>query len=145
MSSLRQKIFTTVIVIAVIFAQVAGLQRGFICAHNGDVVETEASHCHEAIGDSHEEHVPCEKECDGSQHEEQHAPALVELKARSSAATVDAPEFVALQLLDLMAGDCALTLSVAETVVSDRFILLSEGHKPPAAAVQVARCVVLRV
>lgn len=145
MPSLRQKIFTAVIMITVIFAQVAGMQRGYLCGHSGKVVETSAKHCHEEFADTSEDHIPCEKECDGSKPQEQHAPVVVELKARSSAATVDAPEFVAVQLLDLMGEEWTLATSVLEAAVSDRFVLLTEGQKPPPTAVQVARSVVLLV
>lgn len=140
MPSLCQKIFTAVIVITVVFAQVVGMQRGYACGHTGKVVETSTEHCHDKPADSGDEHVPCQKECD-----EQHMPVMVELTARNSAPAVDAPDFVAVQLLDLMAEEWTLATSALGAAISDRFVLLTEGQKPPPAAVQVARSVVLLV
>lgn len=145
MSSLRQKIFTTVVLIAVVFAQVYGLKQGYACDHNGTVVETKAEHCHAAATDAREGHVPCEKDCDGSQSREQHAPVVTELTARSSAAAVGAPEFVAVQLFDTFVDFGAAILPAAMAEISERIVLSQEGQKMPAAAVQVARTVVLLV
>lgn len=145
MSTLRQKIFTTVVLIAVVFAQVYGLKQGFACDHNGAVVETKAEHCHAAVADVGEKHIPCEKDCDGSQPQEQHAPVVTELTARNIAATVDAPEFVAVQLFDTFVDFWAAILPAAKAEISQRIALSPEGQKMPAAAVQVARTVVLLV
>lgn len=145
MSSLRKKIFTTAVVLAVVFAQVFGLQRGYACDHYGSVVETEAQHCHESAPASQEEHVPCEGECDENQPQAPHVPVVTELTARSSAVAVSAPEFVAVQMFDLFAQLLSEALSAPESLAADRFVLLTESQKPPTAAVVVARSVVLMV
>ena len=145
MTSLRQKLFTTVIVFTVVFAQVFGLQRGYACDHYGNVVETEAEHCHEAPADSGEQHVPCDMPCDSNEPKEEHAPVVVELTARSSAPSVSVPEFVAVQVFEMLALEWSVTLAAAELEAADRFVLLAEGQKPPTAALAVVRSVVLLV
>ncbi|HEY1048094.1 MAG TPA: hypothetical protein VGE39_00005, partial [Prosthecobacter sp.] len=91
-----------------------------------------------------EAHVPCEGPCDSSLPQEQHEPVVVKLSACSSTAAIAAPEFVAVPIFDMYVNEWAMTLPVPEGEIADRFVL-AEGQRPPAAAVQVARSVVLLV
>ncbi len=143
MSALRKKIFLTAIFLAVVFAQVFGLQQGFACDHYRSVIGTGVDHCHKASVPSETEHVPCEGTCD-DQTKAPHAPVVLELTARSGV-SVAAPEFVAIQVSEMFAQSLAVTMFEPELTHTVRYALLTESQRPPTASVQVARSVVLRV
>lgn len=144
MKSLRKQLFATVALLAVVFAQVFGLQRGYACTHGENTVEMAASHCHQLAEAESSGHVPCELPCEDTSSKEEHAPVVVNLTARDISTFVDAPEFVAVPTIDLIANEWALQAVLAEAVTA-RSLPLSEEEKPLCTGVQVARCLVLLV
>lgn len=149
MSALRKRILPTLAVLVVACAQVFGVQRGYVCAHGDETLETKAEHCHRVIVDDHAHEAPCEessgKECGDQGEKEHHAPLDVDMQAApSSLVAVAIPVFVAVQIAELPAREWALMLTLAEDV-SMKTPLDTGGDSPPSAAVQVARCMVILV
>ncbi len=149
MPHLRKRIFASLAVLAVMCAQVFGMQRGFVCEHNGTRVETAAEHCH------HEEEigkigfVSCSEDShkDDGEHEdtEHHAPLTVDLQAGTAGLTaVYIPIFVAVLVAEKPVHDWVLiqALTDHEMMMTP---LDTGGESPPPAALQVARCMVILV
>ena len=149
MTSLRTRILPTLAVLVVACAQVFGMQRGYVCNHGEESLETKTEHCHRVQEDGHEHEIPCEdspgNECDGKGEKEHHAPLDVDMQAApSSLVAVAIPVFVAVQIAELPVHEWALMLTLVEDV-SMKTPLDTGGDSPPSAAVQVARCMVILV
>ena len=120
--------------LALLGAQVFGLQRGFVCVCSGEEVETATPNC--GVEEDHD----CEHEHDGAPYE--HAPRTV--KHEASNKTTSAPELQAPALVAILEFDnfqAALHTPPASAVMrpaQDRC-----GITP--ASLQVAACTVLRI
>lgn len=149
MTSLRKRILTTLAVLVVACAQVFGVQRGYVCNHGDASLETKAEHCHRVQEDGHEHEVPCEEspgnECDGKGEKEHHQPLAVDLQSSpASQALVFVPVFVAVQIADVSVHQWEMTQLLAENERLKTPLDTGED-RPPSAAVQVARCMVILV
>ncbi|WP_146852384.1 hypothetical protein [Brevifollis gellanilyticus] len=143
------RILRTLAILAIVCAQVFGVQRGYSCDHGDAVVETDAEHCHRVVTDNHEDEVPCSggssKDCEDQGEKAPHAPVSVDLQASpASLASLAAPSYVAVQVEDFSVYDWivpqVLTVSHFTTPPFD-----TGGDSLPSAAVQVVRCMVILV
>jgi len=149
MATLRTRILPTLAVLVVACAQVFGMQRGYVCNHGEESLETKTEHCHRVQEDGHEHEIPCEdspgNECDGKGEKEHHQPLAVDLQSSPASQTlVFAPVFVAVLIADVSFHHWELVQVLAE---DERLKtpLDTGGESPPSAAVQVARCMVILV
>ena len=140
---------STLAVLLLVGAQVFGLQRGYECHHHEVAEVTMAGHCHRAEAGF----VPCAsapagETGDHDDHEgatDPHAPLMLSIAAELSAQTsVSIPHFTAILLAELPVFD---RVWVNECVLSQVNNLPPDagGERPPPAALQVARCMVLLV
>lgn len=148
MSLVRKRILPTLAVLMVACAQVFGMQRGYECAHQGTVMETEAEHCHRVVVADKADFVPCagdsETDCGEQGETDHHAPLDVEMNATTTAlAAVSVPAFVAVLMAEIPVHEWVLVQQLAENSMM-RTPLDTGGESSPAA-VQVARCMVMLV
>ena len=146
---LHKRILASLAVLVVGCAQVFGMQRGFVCEHQGTMIETEAEHCHHEAEAGKSGFVSCSEDShkDDSEHEdtEHHAPLTVDLQAGTAGLTaVSIPVFVAVLVVEKPDHEWVLmqTLTVNEMMKTP---LDTGGKSPPPAALQVARCMVILV
>ncbi|MDZ4289405.1 MAG: hypothetical protein U0984_15685 [Prosthecobacter sp.] len=130
---------------AVAWAQVFGVQRGYVCEHNGKTVATMADHHHmgDALHADHfENYSPHHHEDDEDEDTERHAPLKVEMSVPQL------PGTFTIQAIDWV--DCTLCDFLSRTLVPmviTRQISVPPhpgGLSPPASLV-VAQCMVLMV
>ena len=149
MLTFRKRILPTLAVLVVACAQVFGMQRGFVCDHQGALVETEAEHCHHVAESGKTEHVPCaedsHKDCSEQEDTEHHAPLTVDLQTSITGLTaVSIPVFAAVLVTEIPAYEWVLIQSLTENEMM-KTPLETGGESPPPAALQVARCMVILV
>jgi hypothetical protein len=130
-------------------AQVFGLQRGYECHHHEVAMVTGAEHCHRApAGFVPCANTPAEEDAGHHEHEEEserHEPLVVSTETGISVlAGVSIPHFVATLLAELPVFDRACVQECAESHML-KLPPAAESGRPPPAALQVARCVVLLV
>ena len=87
MWKLSSQALTTLAILAMAWAQVFGVQRGFACSCGGMIVLTLRDHCHGPHdSDAHDEHEeePCHTSRDhsGCDESHQHPPFVEQLKSR---------------------------------------------------------------
>tara|TARA_R110002049_G_scaffold297881_1_gene487293 strand:+ start:278 stop:724 length:447 start_codon:yes stop_codon:yes gene_type:complete len=148
MTSICKSTFTTLAVLAVACAQMFGMQRGFVCDHEGAIVETESDHCHRVMVEGQKDSAPCHgnsaKDCTDSGEREEHAPLKVVLEVSpSSLVTIITPAFIAVQIAEISVRDWLMQQKLAEDDLL--FSRLDAGGTSPPAAVRVARCIVMLV
>ncbi|MFO1486372.1 MAG: hypothetical protein U1F71_23620 [Verrucomicrobiaceae bacterium] len=148
MSLLRKRILPTLAVLVVACAQVFGMQRGFVCDHQGTVVETQAEHCHRVMAEDHDDYVPCshgcDKECGEQEDTEHHAPLAVDLQTSTAGlAAVSIPSFVAVMVVEIPVHEWVLIQTLTENEMLK--VPPDTGDESPPAALQVARCMVILV
>jgi hypothetical protein len=146
---LPKRILASLAVLVVGCAQVFGMQRGFVCDHQGTRVETTAEHCHYEAEAGKAGFVSCSEdsheEDGGHEDTEHHAPLTVDLQAGTAGLTVvSIPAFVAVLVAEIPVHEWVLIegLTVNEMMKTP---LETGGESPPPAALQVARCVVILV
>lgn len=146
---LPKRILASLAVLVVGCAQVFGMQRGFVCDHQGTRVETTAEHCHHEAEAGKAGFVSCSEdsheEDGGHEDTEHHAPLTVNLQAGTAGLTVvSIPAFVAVLGAEIPVHEWVLiqALTVKEMMKTP---LETAGESPPTAALQVARCVVILV
>jgi hypothetical protein len=128
----HKNLVLTITLLALMGAQVFGLQRGFVCLCSGDAVESATRYCaDEDNGCTHEENgVPS-----------QHAPLTVKLEAPakvSSTLQIQIPPLVAiLDFAEMPDIRPMLTARVGWTAL--------DPHVNPPASLQVADCMVLLI
>lgn len=149
MSFLHKRILTTLAVLVVGCAQVFGMQRGFVCEHQGTVVETDTEHCHHVAEAGKSDYFSCSEDShkEDSEHEgtEHHAPLPVNLQAGTAGLTaVSIPVFVAVLVADNPCYGWVLIQALTENEMM-KAPLDTGGESPPPAALQVARCIVILV
>jgi hypothetical protein len=149
MSLISKRILTSLAVLAVMCAQVFGMQRGFVCDHQGTMVETGEEHCHQVAEAGKADFVPCSEDShkDDSEHKdtEHHAPLTVDLQTGTSGLTaVSIPAFVAVLVAEKPVHDWVLIQVLTENEMMTT-PLDTGGESPPPAALQVARCMVILV
>ena len=149
MSFLPKRILASLAVLVVGCAQVFGMQRGFVCEHQGVAVETVAEHCHHEAEAGKTGFVSCSEaeheEHDDHEDTEHHAPLTVDLQAGTAGLTaVSIPAFVAVLVAEIPVHERVLiqALTVKEMMKTP---LETAGESPPPAALQVARCLVILV
>ncbi len=145
MSSLRNRIFTTLAVLVVACAQVFGMQRGFVCGHQEVEAQTTAEHCHRITDSGHDEFAPCEKtsskDCADDKDTEHHAPKVELVQVDSLVlATISAPAFTAILAAEIPFHEWVPVKALTVTEITSR--PLDTGGGIPPAALQVARCMV---
>jgi hypothetical protein len=149
MSLISKRILTSLAVLAVMCAQVFGMQRGFVCEHQGIRVETAAEHCHHEEETGKTGFVSCSEDShkDDSEHEdtEHHAPLTLHLQAGTAGLTVvSIPVFVAVLVAENPLHEWVLIEALTEHEMM-KTPLDTGGESPPPAALQVARCMVILV
>ncbi len=149
MSLISKRILTSLAVLVVVCAQVFGMQRGFVCEHQGTRVETAAEHCHHEEETGKTGFVSCSEDShkDDSEHEdtEHHAPLTVDLQADTACLTaVYIPAFVAVLVAEKPVHDWVLIQALTEHEMM-KTPLDTGGESSPPAALQVARCMVILV
>jgi len=130
--------------VAVMCAQVFGLQQGYLCMCEGDAVVTEATHCHPVHASHQQESTdPCnEQHSTGTGDQTPHQPLKQDLKAATLTKTpVAPPVMVAIEPDDFLIELIARPQAVP--VVSFEAPLMTSAPLP--AALLVARCTVLLV
>ena len=145
----HKRILTLLAVLVVGCAQVFGMQRGFVCDHQGPAVATDDEHCHQVAGSVKIDFVSCSKDShkDDSEHKdtEHHAPLTVDLQTGTSGLTaVSIPAFVAVLVAEKPVHDWVLIQVLTENEMMTT-PLDTGGESPPPAALQVARCMVILV
>lgn len=148
MSLLCKRILPSLAVLVVACAQVFGMQRGFLCDHQGTVVETQAEHCHRVMAADNDLHVPCSsgshKDCGEQEDTEHHAPLAVELQTSTAGlAAVSIPAFVAVLVAEIPVHEWVLIQTLTENEMMK--VPPDTGDESPPAALQVARCMVILV
>ncbi len=142
MALLHKRILVSLAVLVVGSAQVFGLQRGFVCDHQGRAVVTDSEHCHQVAEAGKTDFVSCSEGTheDDSDHEdtEHHAPLTLDLPA------VSIPAFAAVLVAEKSAHVWVLMLALTENEMM-KTPLDTGGESPPPAALQVARCMVILV
>jgi cytochrome b len=146
---LHKRILASLAVLVVGCAQVFGMQRGFVCDHQGTMIETAAEHCHHEAEAGMSGFVSCSEDShkDDSEHEdaEHHAPLTVDLQAGTAGLTaVSIPVFVAVLVAEKPVHEWVLIQSLTENEMM-KMPLDTGGESPPPAALQVARCMVILV
>lgn len=146
---LHKRLLASLAVLVVGCAQVFGMQRGFVCEHQGTQVETTAEHCHHEAEAGKTGFVSCSEDShkDDGDHEdtEHHAPLTVNLQAGTTGLTVvSTPPFVAVLVAENPAYEWVLIQTLAENEMM-KTPLDTGGESPPPAALQVARCMVILV
>jgi hypothetical protein len=134
MSRPQKSLILGLALLALLGAQVFGLQRGFVCICSGEAVETLAPDCKD------ENAHCCEQEHDGLPHE--HAPRTV--KHEASNKTPSSPEVQAralVAILEFVNFQTALHTSPAGAVMRPA----QDRRGIPPASLQVAACTVLRI
>jgi hypothetical protein len=149
MFPLMNRILRTLAILAIVCAQVFGVQRGYTCDHGAAPTETEAEHCHRIVADGHEGSVPCEdtssKDCDQQGEKESHAPVSVDLQTSpASLASVAVPAYVAVQISEFSIYDWIVAQTLPVLHLSSSPFDTGE-NSPPSAAVQVVSCMVILV
>jgi len=144
----RKQILPLLAFWAVAWAQVFGMQRAFVCDHQGDIVVTEAEHCHRASAEGSKTFTHCEgtsdNGCDEESDTEHHSRMVEEMQSASSTlAMVSIPLYVAVLVSDLPVYDHLFVRTLAENVGMTK-PSETEGNSPPVA-LQVARCLVILV
>ncbi len=146
---LPKRILASLAVLVVGCAQVFGMQRGFVCDHQGTRVETTAEHCHHEAETGKTGFVSCSEDSheEDGDHEDTvyHAPLTVDLQAGTAGLTaVSIPAFVAVLVAEIPVHEWVLVegLTVNEMMKTP---LETGGESPPPAALQVAHCVVILV
>jgi hypothetical protein len=148
MSRLQTRLLSALAFVAVAFAQVFGVQRGYICDHGDHVVETGAQHCHRLVVDGYSREVPCEDHCsehgeDKSERDE-HQPLSLDVHAAPSSLEVySVPGFVAVLPVEIWVQDWVEFQSLSEPDKTKAAPDTGGGNLP--AALQVAHCTVLLV
>lgn len=138
---------TLLALLALAGAQVFGLQRGYLCECNGEVVETSSQHCH--VSGDHTT-SPCDVPLPHGDHKqgdtEEHAPLKLDLMAQASGggASSSAIGFVAIAppLADLPAFLSLVPVPDTETAATQ---VPLDASVHAATSIQVARCMVLLV
>jgi hypothetical protein len=133
MSRFSKTFVLSVALLALLGAQVFGLQQGFLCLCSGEAVESATQFC------SDEDHG-CTHEQDGIPY--QHAPKEVKLEASNKTASVpqvQAPALIAILEFDAIKLFLRATLPQAVTRPG-----LDRDVNPPAS-LRVAECTVLRI
>ncbi|MHB1080319.1 MAG: hypothetical protein ACYC67_13005 [Prosthecobacter sp.] len=149
MSFLPKRILASLAVLVVGCAQVFGMQRGFVCEHQGTAVETVSEHCHPVAEAGKADFVSCSEddheEHGGHEDTQHHAPLTVDLQAGTAGLTVvSIPAFVAVLVAEIPMHEWVLiqALTVNEMMKTP---LETGGESPPPAALQVARCMVILI
>lgn len=133
-------------VLAVMCAQVFGVQLGYECFHQGGIAIVVAEHCHSLECSGTTAFSPCGsgEKCCLEKGTGCHTPLTVDFEA-------------ATQMLKPMAGPAFSAVLVAELVLHERAqseALAEQGnirfdqdatHESPSAALQVARCTVILI
>ena len=149
MALLPQRILASLAVLVVGCAQVFGMQRGFVCDHQGTSVETTAEHCHHDAEAGKAGFVYCSEDSheeDGDHEDsEHHAPLTVDLQAGTAGLTaVSIPAFVAVVVAEIPVHEWVLIQALTENEMM-KTPLDAGGESPPPAALQVARCIVILI
>lgn len=149
MALLHKRILTSLAVLVVGCAQVFGMQRGFVCEHQGTIIETAAEHCHHEAEAGKTDFVSCAEDShtDETDHNdtEHHAPLAVNLQTGTAGlTTVSIPAFVAVLVAENPVHEWVSIqmLTKHEMMMQP---LDTGGESPPPAALQVARCMVILV
>jgi hypothetical protein len=149
MALLHKRILASLAVLVVGSAQVFGMQRGFVCEHQGTRVETTEEHCHHVAEAGKSGFVLCAQDshADDNEHEdtEHHAPLTMHLQAGTAGlAAVSIPTFVAVLVAENPLHEWVLIQVLTEHEMMKTPLDTGE-EGPPSAALQVARCMVILV
>ena len=149
MSFLPKRILASLAVLVVGCAQVFGMQRGFVCEHQGTAVETVSDHCHHVAEAGKADFVSCAEDAheELADHEdkEHHSPLTVDLQAGTAGLTaVSIPAFVAVLVAEIPVHEWVLVQALTMNEMM-KTPLDTGGERPPPAALQVACCMVILV
>lgn len=145
MRSFFKHFLPTLAVLAVSCAQVFGMQYGYVCTHQEEIVNTAAAHCHR----TDEGVVPCSGSAEKDHHEndsdhEHHKPADIELNAAMATLSMPAiPAYIAVMVAELPTLDSLRLLVLSELSINNVPPDIAGDHPP--ASVQVARCMVMLI
>lgn len=147
MRRIAKSLLPTPAILAVVCAQVFGMQRGYVCEHQGVAIQTQVEHCHRVAAEA-PAFAPCTGDCGEKSNlpndTEHHTPLSVELQARvSTLGSIPAPMYLPVMMAELPEYAWMLNQAKAMSEFSNR-PLTTCGCSPPTS-LQVAACVVLLV
>ena len=149
MALLHKRILISLAVLVVGCAQVFGMQRGFVCDHQGIAVATDSEQCHPVAEAGKTDFVSCAEDShtDERAHQdtEHHAPLAVDLQTGTAGLTVvSIPAFVAVLVAENPVHEW-VSIQMLTKYEMMKPPTGTGGESPPPAALQVARCMVILV